>query len=209
MGVILQGILGGFSGKVGPVVGGKWKDIDYMRGYVIPANPNTVAQQGVRAKFAQLVETARLLIPVILQPFWDMFYSGMSGFNAWISANYANASSVGILGANAVMSRGTLEGVTGVVGTYQTGTGGIAVEWDGTIFGNGLDTDTVCLVAYDISTQNIYTQIGSFTRVDNACSFDIPVGLTATNIIIWIFFTQGTGSAMIVSDSIGDVCAAA
>jgi hypothetical protein len=31
MGKISKGILGGFSGTVGTVVGGKWKGIDYMR----------------------------------------------------------------------------------------------------------------------------------------------------------------------------------
>ena len=30
-GTIQKGILGGFSGKVGTVVGGSWKGIDYMR----------------------------------------------------------------------------------------------------------------------------------------------------------------------------------
>jgi len=43
MGKINQGILGGFSGKVGNVIGGNWKGIDYMR--VKPAsvaNPNQV-----------------------------------------------------------------------------------------------------------------------------------------------------------------------
>ena len=31
MGTINKGILGGFSGKVGTVIGGTWKGIDYMR----------------------------------------------------------------------------------------------------------------------------------------------------------------------------------
>lgn len=31
MGTIQKGILGGFSGKVGSVIGGNWKGIDYMR----------------------------------------------------------------------------------------------------------------------------------------------------------------------------------
>lgn len=31
MGTIKQGILGGFSGKVGNVVGASWKGIDYIR----------------------------------------------------------------------------------------------------------------------------------------------------------------------------------
>lgn len=45
MGKINQGILGGFSGKVGNVIGGNWKGIDYMR--VKPAsvaNPQTEGQ---------------------------------------------------------------------------------------------------------------------------------------------------------------------
>jgi hypothetical protein len=42
MGKISQGILGGISGKVGNVIGGSWKGIDYIR--VKPssvANPRT------------------------------------------------------------------------------------------------------------------------------------------------------------------------
>jgi hypothetical protein len=31
MGTIQKGILGGFSGKVGTVIGGTWKGIDFMR----------------------------------------------------------------------------------------------------------------------------------------------------------------------------------
>ncbi len=53
MGRINQGILGGFSGKVGNVVGGNWKGIDYMR--VKPAsvaNPKTVGQVNQRTKWS-------------------------------------------------------------------------------------------------------------------------------------------------------------
>ena len=45
MGKIRQGIIGGFSGKVGNVVGAAWKGISYMR--ILPvsvANPKTDAQ---------------------------------------------------------------------------------------------------------------------------------------------------------------------
>ena len=45
MGKIAQGILGGLSGKVGNVIGGSWKGIDYIR--IKPssvANPRTVGQ---------------------------------------------------------------------------------------------------------------------------------------------------------------------
>ena len=52
MGKIAQGILGGLSGKVGNVIGGSWKGIDYIR--IKPssvANPRTVGQVNQRTKF--------------------------------------------------------------------------------------------------------------------------------------------------------------
>ncbi len=53
MGTIKQGILGGFSGKVGTVVGGSWKGISYMRGRAQSVkNPRTEAQMEQRSKFA-------------------------------------------------------------------------------------------------------------------------------------------------------------
>jgi hypothetical protein len=45
MGTIKKGVLGGFSGKVGSVVGASWKGIDYIRS--LPAsvkNPRTEGQ---------------------------------------------------------------------------------------------------------------------------------------------------------------------
>ena len=51
MGKISQGILGGVSGKVGNVVGGSWKGIDYLK--IMPAsvaNPQTPAQMDQRSK---------------------------------------------------------------------------------------------------------------------------------------------------------------
>jgi len=45
MGKISQGILGGFSGKVGSVVGANWKGINYMRAKAVSvANPRTDGQ---------------------------------------------------------------------------------------------------------------------------------------------------------------------
>lgn len=59
MGIINQGILGGVRGKVGNVVGGGWKGIDWLRVRVIPTNPQTAAQVLVRQKMAKLIGYAR------------------------------------------------------------------------------------------------------------------------------------------------------
>ena len=53
MGTIKKGILGGFSGKVGTVVGSSWKGISYMRSLPLKVrNPRTLRQLDQRSKFA-------------------------------------------------------------------------------------------------------------------------------------------------------------
>jgi hypothetical protein len=53
MGTISKGILGGFSGKVGTVVGGSWKGIDYMRSKGNRSNNNpSEAQLSQQVKFS-------------------------------------------------------------------------------------------------------------------------------------------------------------
>ena len=55
MGKIKQGILGGFRGKVGTVIGASWNGIAYMRGLPQSVkNPKTAVQQAQRAFFAEV-----------------------------------------------------------------------------------------------------------------------------------------------------------
>lgn len=115
MGKISSGILGGFSGKVGNVVGGSWKGIDYMR--IKPAsvaNPRTEGQVDQRTKFRTVLN--------FLQPSTGFVQVGfrnyaieMTAFNAAMSYNLQNA----ITGAypnysidmnQALLSRGKLTG---------------------------------------------------------------------------------------------------
>ncbi|TZF84704.1 hypothetical protein FW774_06895 [Pedobacter sp. BS3] len=49
---ITNGILGGFSGKVGSVVGCRWKNIEYTRSLPAkPSGPPSEKQLAARAKF--------------------------------------------------------------------------------------------------------------------------------------------------------------
>ena len=62
MGVIKQGILGGFQNKVGAVIGSNWKGIATMRSRPISvANPRTGKQVAVRNEFTTLVKMASAL----------------------------------------------------------------------------------------------------------------------------------------------------
>lgn len=88
MAIIKQGILGGFSNKVGSVVGAGWKGIATMRS--LPqsvANPRTTAQVANRTTFAQLAQLGSSVLPTIIQPLWNRWAKKMSGYNEWLSVN--------------------------------------------------------------------------------------------------------------------------
>jgi hypothetical protein len=88
MGVIKRGILGGFSGKVGGVVGSSWKGISVMRSMPLTvANPKTVKQIQQRSKFSKLSKLASDLLTSTIKPYWDRFAQMKSGFNAFIEVN--------------------------------------------------------------------------------------------------------------------------
>ena len=199
-GVITQGILGGFSGKVGPVVGGKWKDIDYMRGYVVPANPNTTAQQTVRAKFAKLISIAKSALSTLINVYWDPFYSNMSGFNAFVSANYAESTSAGVFDTSCKITKGSLEPLAGLTSAVIVGTT-LTITWNESINGNGLGTDSLKCCIY-------HTLTDSIEFFDMATTRDAsPKALTVTtetleDDICFVFAHRGTGASFVVSDSL-------
>lgn len=95
MGIIKQGILGGFSNKVGSVVGSSWKGIAVMRSLPISvANPRTAAQVSQREEFAQTAKIASSMLAEVVQPCWNRNAKRMSGYNAFVKYNekFANPS---------------------------------------------------------------------------------------------------------------------
>lgn len=91
MGKIKKGILGGFSGKTGTVVGGSWKGIDYMRSLATSvANPKTSAQVTVRSNFSTLVSIMSGANSILKASNWNDAKK-QSAFNAGVRINYDNA----------------------------------------------------------------------------------------------------------------------
>ncbi|MBA7564633.1 hypothetical protein ES708_06300 [subsurface metagenome] len=88
MGVIRQGILGGFSGKVAGVVGSSWKGIAVIKALPLSvANPKTAKQIEQRTKFTNVVAFGVVILATVLKPLWDRFAQQMSGFNDFIKTN--------------------------------------------------------------------------------------------------------------------------
>jgi hypothetical protein len=154
MGKISQGILGGFSGKVGNVIGATWKGIDYMR--IKPAhvkNPKTEKQESQRNKFTTVLN--------FLQPMTDFIQVGfknyaikMTQFNSAMSYNLLNAvtgsyPSYSIDYARALLSRGALKGALNPA-VASAAVGNVAFTWDdNSVELNAEATDQAMLLVYN------------------------------------------------------------
>lgn len=91
MGKIKKGILGGFSGRVGNVIGGSWKGIDYMRSEATSiANPRTTKQVEVRENFSVIGKLMAGAVQVLRASDWRKT-RGNSAFARGVQVNYKDA----------------------------------------------------------------------------------------------------------------------
>lgn len=87
MGKIKQGILGGFNGTTGSVVGASWKGIAYMRGKAQSIkNPRTVAQQRNRGRFGYVSDLMSKALSVVNMGYLEGL-TKKSPFNAAVQEN--------------------------------------------------------------------------------------------------------------------------
>jgi Family of unknown function (DUF6266) len=179
MGTIKTGILGGFNGTVGTVVGSSWKGISTMR-----ARP-----KGRKGTFspAQLEQQARFALMIsFLQPIsilMNLTYKKaavkMSGFNKVFSENVRNAIA-GVYPAftidypKVVLSRGVVSNVSKPVAA-STAAGKLVYTWtDNTgATDSALSSDIVFVAAYN-EALNQWTYLSS-AAARNAGTFTLDV----------------------------------
>jgi hypothetical protein len=166
MGTIIKGILGGFSGKVGTVVGGSWKGTDYMRSKGRNRNLNpTEKQRSQQLKFALIMRFVQPMAALLDVSFRN-FAIRMTGINNAFAYNITNAvtgtyPSFEIDYSLALVSRGDLPNA--LAPAVTTGAGSLVTfSWtDNSGVGKARNTDQAILVAYCPTVkQAIYTTAG-------------------------------------------------
>ena len=205
MGKISQGILGGLSGKVGNVIGGNWKGIDYLR--IKPssvANPRTEGQVNQRNKFTITLEYLQANIGFI-KIGYKAFAVKKTEFNAAMSYVLNNA--VGGIAPNftidynnALLSRGSLSGVLNGV-TDLTNAGQVDFSWgDNSAEGNANTTDRSMVLVYNPSKkESIYILDGAI-RTAGAQTVTIPNTYAGDTVELFMAFVSADGNQ--VSNSI-------
>jgi len=213
MGIINQGILGAVKGKVGPVVGAKWKNIPYLRSYVVPAYTNTAAQAAQRSALTAVSNFARKMLTSIVQPLWNPKSSVMSGYNLFIKTNISKFVTPDFYVTTGVLvADGNLEGIDDLSATYSTADGQIAINWsDNSGTNDALGSDKLYLVICDktgaIFAAGMLSGVTDIRETEAKTAFATP-GKTASDILVFAGFYRGTGSALVFSPSKAVACTA-
>jgi hypothetical protein len=191
MAKINQGILGGFSGKVGPVIGGSWKGIPYFRSKPGKYSFNPSQEQSIhRNKFVAAIALAKTVHKTIIKPIWDQKAVKMSGFNLFVKTNKNVFDETGTLSdfANLKFSVGNLllpENI--VVTTDVSGNGLFLISWTfRKKFDNDDPTDTLCLVTTNGNDPIVMKSL-NFSREASSAAVQLPYGPGET-VHVYVFF---------------------
>ncbi len=207
MGIIKKGILGGFSGKVGTVVGGSWKGIAYMRS--LPQNvknPRTPKQVNHRAKFKIAIQ---LLQPVaeLVRIGWKQHANRQSPMNAALAYTMANVvigsgPSFTIETDRMMVSHGTLTPASNV--TAAIADGNMEFAWDdnsGT--GTAKTTDRALIAIVNPLKRMAITNVAGAQRSAKAQTIPLPadwIGSGVPSLEVHMGFMSANGKE--VSNSI-------
>lgn len=193
MGTIKKGILGGFSGKVGTVIGGNWKGIDYMRGKAASvSNPKTEAQLDQRARFGAALKFLQPLTSFIRVGFKN-YAVKMTAFNSAMSYNLNNALA-GVYPdyfidyASALVTRGALPGALNPQ-VASTAPGEIEFSWtDNSQGAHAKPTDKVLLVVLNPVKQQAITIVGGNDRAAGGQTVTVPSSFAGDQVECFIAF---------------------
>ncbi len=205
MGKISQGILGGLSGKVGNIVGGSWKGIDYIR--IKPssvANPRTEGQVNQRNKFTITLEYLQANKDFV-KIGYKSFATKKTEFNAAMSYVLNNA--VDGIAPNftidyslALLSRGNLSGVLN--GSTDLATAGqVSFSWDdNSAEGNANATDKAMVLVYNPSKKESISILDGAVRTAGSQVVNIPSTYAGDAVELFMAFVSADGN--VVSNSV-------
>jgi hypothetical protein len=198
MGIHNQGILGGFSGKVGKVIGSNWKGKEVMRGLPrinknrVPSEKQAIQQ----AKFALVSGFIMPFVGLLNETFKD-YAKDMTAFNSASQYTLAKALTgtypdFALDYSRCLLAKGPLHNAAAPT-SNSTVAGEIAFSWvDNSGFNNALATDTSILMAYcEELNQAIYFRPGP-ARSAAAAILAMP-GYSGKTFHTWLSFISEKG----------------
>ncbi|WP_053976672.1 DUF6266 family protein [Mangrovimonas xylaniphaga] len=191
-----KGILGGFSGKVGNVVGLRWRGKDVMRSLPAKSNyPATPLQEAQRQKFGLVI---RFLTPIksIVGQYFGKPQGDKSPFN--LATGYHIREAIENMGGTyemdfpkVLISKGDLRGMDNpqfqALANQQ-----LSVTWDDNSGqGNASGSDLALIVVYAYNEGFFQIFEGVALREDGTATLNLPAFFAGFDVVAWAgFVTQ-------------------
>ena len=200
MGIINQGILGGFSGKVGPIVGFRWKSNYYIRARAAKvSNPRTPKQQEQRGKFATAFSFLKAIKPFIRIGYKELTQD-KSAFNSAMSYTLKRAvtgsgKEIRIDFNRVLVSMGTLMPV--FEGTATQDGNKMHFNWqDNSGTGNAEDTDIAMLLIYNKDKETAVYDTKTALRSSQHAELQLPSDWQDDELIAYLSFCSADGNTI-------------
>lgn len=211
MGTIKKGIIGGVSGRVGPVTGSSWKGKPYIKGRPMAvANPKTQGQLDHRGKFAAAIQFLSPMKAFLRAGFVEMAID-KTAFNAAMSWNYHHA----VMGVypdfeidytRVLVSQGSLTGALNpkvMVSEHQ-----VIFSWQNNADNmEVMDSDKALLLIYDATQHKAIGVAGGNTRDSGSQSVTIPDVIKGDKLHCYLAFQNREATAASNSQYIGSLIA--
>ncbi len=204
MGTLKKGSLGGFSGKVGNVVGASWKGIEYIRSLPSKVNdPKTKRQVKQRSGFSVTMDFQRTITPFLRIGFQSHTEGRMTAFNAAMSYNMKFAvkgeqEGVALDYPNVRVSRGGLSAASDTHAEVVAGE--LQVSWAAVLQGNARSDDIAMLLAHNPAKGESAYDLNAAKRAGTRAGLPLPASWKGDAIETYLAFK--TADATMVSESV-------
>lgn len=211
MGTILQGALGGFSGKAGSIIGSSWKSINYIKGLskkrTKPASQEQLMQQ---ARFYTIAKFIMPIAPFVEMGFGQINVDTMTATNVALKTNI-NTAVVGTYPnftldySKILISKGSLQ-PGGTVGASAS-IGILSVVWspEAIEIQKGELDDAVHILLYVPDIEEFLTAPVPPTRGSGAVDIEYPEHFVNEKGHVWIFFADRKGKRVSKTTYLGEL----
>tara|TARA_R110002049_G_scaffold11341_1_gene53620 strand:+ start:517 stop:1158 length:642 start_codon:yes stop_codon:yes gene_type:complete len=205
-----KGILGGFSGKVGNVVGSRWRGKNVMRS--LPQRGNytaTAKQEEQRLKFKTVIGFLNPIVDIL-----NSYFGNPQGdkSRANIATSYHLKNAVVSTPAGTVMdyakvliSKGDLRGIDGgtiTAAAAQT----LNLSWqDNSGQGKATATDALMVVVYAPDLNLFYNNVAVATRDATTATITLPNFMASFQVEVWASFSKPETNFAAISTYMGAI----
>lgn len=190
MAIIVGGITGSIQGRIGPVIGEIWKGVNYLKLYRKPKDPRSASQLEQRNRFVECNLFMTRMPYIILShiiPHFSVKIPPRAVFTQWNLMVFDTVD----YPSNLILSKGTLEPMTGIDATYDSGPGHVNVTWNFVPVGFQEPTDTVAIMM--LASDNGKWSFTDFMTTLTTGYVDIEIGAGKSDftLSIWAVLSRG------------------